>query len=139
MPGLFKASSKACPFALLSPVTICAFLRNSRILQVRPDLLPSLSELRGGVTALVGRGEISDLFEISSLFLMSLGEPDLIGFFTSSSLFTYERLQEKFVGLSYLCPYECIYFVLNLNQCPTKESRLIVTICFKFFLRRMLS
>ena len=26
---------------------------------------------------------------------MSVGEPALIGFFTSSSLFTYERLQEK--------------------------------------------
>ena len=26
---------------------------------------------------------------------MPVGEPDLISFFTSSSLFTYERLQEK--------------------------------------------
>lgn len=41
------------------------------------------------------RGDFWSFFEISSLFLMSLGEPDLIGFFTSSSLFTYERLQEK--------------------------------------------
>ena len=62
MPGLSKASSKARPFALLSPVTICAFFRNSRLLQIRPDLLSSSSELRGGITALVGTEEISDLF-----------------------------------------------------------------------------
>ena len=62
MPGLSKASSKARPFALLSPVTICAFFRNSRLLQIRPHLLSSLSELRGGITALVGTEEISDLF-----------------------------------------------------------------------------
>ena len=30
------------------------------------------------------RGDFWSFFEISSLFLMSLGEPDLIGFFTSS-------------------------------------------------------
>ena len=62
MPGLSNASSEAHPFALHSPVTICAFFRNSRLWQIRPDLLSSSSVLRGGITALVGTGEISYLF-----------------------------------------------------------------------------
>ena len=36
-------------------------------------------------------------------------------------------VQEKFVGLSYLRPYERLHFVLDLS---TKESRLIVIICW---------
>ena len=95
MPGLSKASSNARRFALLSPVTICAFFRNSHLLQIRPHLLSSLSELRWDNSFSRYRGDFWSFFEISSLFLMSLGEPDLIGFYTSSSLFTYERLQEK--------------------------------------------
>ena len=119
-PGLSKASSKALPFALLSPVTICAFFRNSRLLQIRPHCLVIFIVRieRWDNSFSRYRGDFWSFFEISSLFLMSLGDPDLIGFFTSSSLFTYERLQEK--GMTEKTKLNTVAWLDFLGGIPSK-------------------